>query len=225
MNRVLFLLALAGTLHATPMAVVVRTEGAVEMGLAQDSKPAKVGELVRSEWLVKTAPGAKARLRMLSDHAIIDLAGGTTLELRVIQRHDRTLRRVFLVNGEASIEAGDQSSDLRIETVTTITSTVGGQFAVTLKPDGETTVRSADGAVKVCNPETGEHERLSGAMVVSSNWDGMLSTPKLLPPVTLLSPKDSVGVRKDSLISLNVRLNDPLTGKSSLLQYRFKVER
>ncbi|MBK9578150.1 MAG: hypothetical protein IPK50_09700 [Fibrobacterota bacterium] len=223
MKQLTVVLALAGWLGATPLAVVLRTEGSVEMGLARNLKPAKVGELVRSEWVVKTAPGAKARLRMLADQATIDLAGGTALELRVIQRHDRILRRAYLLSGEATIEAGDQSSDLRIETQTTITNTTGGLFGVTMKPDGETTVHSKDGAAKVCNPETGEHERLTAGMMVTSTWDGILSSPKLLPPVSVVAPIDSA--RKDSLVMLNVRLSDPVTGKTSMLQYRFKVER
>lgn len=223
MKHFMLILASAGCLGATPLAVVIRTEGSVEMGLSRNVKPAKVGELVRSEWVVKTAPGAKARLRMLADQAIIDLSGGTALELRVIQRHDRILRRAYLLSGEATIEAGDQSSDLRIETQTTITSTPGGQFGVAMQPDGETTVRSNDGVAKVCNAETGEHERLSAGMSVTSTWDGILTSPKLAPPVLVVAPIDSV--RKDSLVQLNVRLNDPVTGKTSVLRYRFKVER
>lgn len=222
--RWLFLpLTLVQAILASPLAVVLRTEGMVEMGYPKSIKPAKVGELVRSEWMVKTAPGAKARLRMLADQAIIDLAGGSTMELRLIERNDRILRRAYLLAGEATIETGDQSTDLRIETQTTINSSSGGQFGITLKPDGATTVRSSDGAVKVCNPQTGEHLRLSAGMVVTSNWDEILPLPTLAPPVTVMPVRDTLA--RDSILHLEVRLEDPLTGKSSLLQYRFKVSR
>lgn len=223
MKWLVFLLVLAGWAGATPLAVVVRTEGVVEMGLPKSLKPARAGELVRSEWTVRTAPGAKARLRLLADQAIIDLAGGTTLELRLIQRHDRILRRAYLLAGEAAIEAGDQSSDLRIETQTTINSTSGGQFGISLRPDGSTTVKSSEGAVKVCNPQTGEHQKLSAGMSITSGWDEILPIAVQVPVVPKAVVADSA--RRDSLMGMEVRLNDPVTGKSSVLRYTFKVRR
>lgn len=223
MKALIAILTLAGLVAAGPLAVVIRTEGVVEMGSPNRMKTAKIGELVRSEWIVRTGVDGRARLRLLADQTLIDLAGGSTLELRSILRHDRALRRAYLVAGEATIQAGDQSDDLRVETQTTVSSTVGGQFGMSVKPDGQTTVRSTDGVVKVCIPETGDHERLPAGMTLTSTWDGIISTPTLLPPVTVVAPVDTV--RKDSLMELRVRLEDPATGKSSVLRYRFKVER
>ncbi len=223
MKWLVLILMAAGLAAATPLAVVVRTEGVVEMGLQKNLKPAKVGELVLSEWVVKTAAGSKARLRMLADQAVIDLAGGTLLELRVIQRHDRILRRAYLLSGEATVIAGEQSSDLRIETQTTINSTSGGQFGVSLRPDGATTVQSSQGAVKVCNPQTGEHQKLLSGMAITSGWEEILPAATILPPRIPAIAIDTV--RRDSLVGIEVRLDDPLTGKSSLLRYKLMVQR
>lgn len=206
------LLAAAWTV-AAPLAVVLKTSGTVEMGTGGNFKTVRSGDLVLSEWLVRTGADGRARIRLLADKTLIDLAPSSALAIDRLNRQDKTIRRTFLQSGEARFSVPqDSTSDLRIETPTTIATVRGGEFGMTLRPDGTTSVSVQDGTVKVCNPITGEHSTLPQGTTQSSSYDGILGLP-----ATVAS--------SDSTVTLDVRMIDRATGRPTTIHYDFRTGR
>lgn len=209
---------LAWAAIAGPLAVVVRTEGSVTLTTAKGEKSPKAGDLVLSSWKIATGRDGRVRLRLLADKTLVDLKPSSAMELEVLERADRTLRRALLLSGDAACTLSADAGDFRAETRTAIASGSLAQFDISTGLEGGTKIQVADGTVSICDPSTGDHVVAGAGTTTTSSWDG------LAQPVAS-SPVGAVASQGDSTFSVEVRLVDPASGSSSRLLYGLGSER
>lgn len=211
----------AGLAWAGPLAVVIRTEGKVTLTTEKGDREPKAGDLILSNWKVSTGRDGQIRLRMLADRTVVDLKPASRLSLDVLERADRSIRRAFLLSGDASFSLSDAASDFRAETQTSVASGKMTQFVVSTSLDGSTRFTVADGNLSVCNPATGDHANVWQGSSTTSTWDG-ISDVAPAPAAAATSPSAAA---VESSFGLEVRMNDPSSGASSSLRYSLEKER
>lgn len=214
--RIVHSLLVASLAWAGPLAVVLRTEGKVAMTTDKGDRAPKAGDLVLSSWKISTGQDGQIRLRMLADKTVVDLKPASQLSLDVLQRADRSLRRAFLVWGDASFSLSESSSDFRAETQTSVASGKLVQFTVSTGLDGTTRFSVADGNLSVCNPSTGDHANVWQGSGTTSSWDGISD---VVPTTPAVAGVPVAGAVVDSSFGLDVRMVDPSSGASSSLRY------
>ena len=211
-----FAIALSGLVWSGPLAVVIRTEGKVVMTTDKGDRTPKAGDLILSKWKLTTGLDGQIRLRMLADKTIVDLKPSSQLSLDVLERADRTIRRAFLISGDASFSLSGTSSDFRAETQTSVASGKLAQFGVSTGLDGTTRFAVADGNLSVCNPGTGEHANVWQGSTATSTWDGISD---VVTDSVSRDTKSSASAPIDSTFGLEVRMIDPSSGAASSLRY------
>ncbi|MEK7393800.1 MAG: hypothetical protein AAB214_14670 [Fibrobacterota bacterium] len=206
-----------------PLAVVVRLKGHAQLGLAKAMKPAKAGDVVCKNWLIKTESDGRVLLRFLTDKSFADMKASTLLELGVRSGGSGGSAKSVVVHGGAAAFALPPGNDGdRVETSTTVASaTKGAQFGMSTATDGLTRVDVLTGTVQVCNQMTGEHVAVTTGQSQTSGYGG-------LGPIRQISSDSSLAVfdgQKPATIAtspstsrLSVPFIDPVTGLTTTLE-------
>jgi hypothetical protein len=162
---------------ADPMAVVVRTKGAVQIGPEGKTAPAKSGDILQTGWQLSTGTDGRVLIRFLADQSIAEIKPGSVIELsKRVREDDVTLRRVFIRAGEAAfgITPG-KGKDLRFESATTVASVRGTQFK--MKVDRDTTrLGVSEGVVRVCHSSIGKTVHVGAGSAVAVTDGGIRLT-------------------------------------------------
>lgn len=203
-----------------PLAVVVRSKGAVTAGPENAMKAAAAGMVLNEGARLKTGPDGRALVRFLADQSIVEIKPGTTVDFatRGLGGGQGTARQVLLRAGEAAFGVTPgKGRDLRFETATTVASVRGTGFGVSVAPGGTTRVFVEHGVVRVCNPLTGESIDLYPGQEVYSSWYGFArdTTGTLLPP-------SGAGADSTAGSKLEVDFLEPVTGTLRTLGIRTK---
>jgi len=221
------LVAMAAALVAakeTPLAVVVRTKGHVQLGPAKALKPAKSGDVVCRNWQIKTESDGRVLLRFLADKSLADIKASTLVELDVrTGKAGGSAKDVLVHGGSAAFSIPSGNGDDRTETATTVASTnKGAQYGMSTATDGLTRVDVLTGTVQVCNQMTGEHVSVSTGESQLSGYDG-LGDLRQIPSDSSLALMDGSKpsavdtTAQKSTSRLVVPFVDPVTGRTSTL--------